>query len=84
MTGSYLFLNTTIAFCLVKYLFQIDGDNLGVLAANKDLTLVFISQISQFEKFRALHKLISIVLQLTNQIKYNSNQIESTFQGDHL
>ena len=58
-----------IAFWLIKYLFRIDGDNLGVLAANKDLTLVFIAQISHYEKFTALHKLISIVLQLTNQIK---------------
>ena len=57
-----------IAFWLIKYLFRIDGDNLGVLAANKDLTLVFIAQISHYEKFTALHKLISIVLQLTNQI----------------
>ena len=45
------------------------GDNLGVLAANKDLTLVFIAQISHYEKITALHKSISIVLKLTNQIK---------------
>ena len=45
-----------------------DGDNLGVLAANKDLTLVFIAQISHYEKFTALHKLISIVLLLTKQV----------------
>ena len=68
MAGLIYFL-TKIAFWLIKYLFRIDGDNLGVLAANKDLTLVFIAQISHYEKFTALHKLISIVLQLTNQIK---------------
>ena len=45
-----------------------DGDSLGVLAANKDLTLVFIAQISHYKKFTALHKLTSIVLQLTNQV----------------
>ena len=45
-----------------------DGDSLGVLAANKDLTLVFIVQISHYKKLTALHKLTSIVLQLTNQV----------------
>ena len=45
-----------------------DGDSLGVLAANKDLTLVFIAQISHYKKLTALHKLTSIVLQLTNQV----------------
>ena len=60
---------TTNAFWLMKYFFRIDGDNLGVSAANKDLTPVFVAQISHYEKFTALHKLISIVLQLTNQIK---------------
>ena len=60
---------TTIAFWLIKYLFRIDGNNLGVLAANKDLTLLFIAQISYYEQFTALHELISIVPQLTNQMK---------------
>ena len=32
-------------------------------------TAVFIAQISHYGKFMALHKLISTVLQLTNQIK---------------
>ena len=45
-----------------------DGDNLGVLAVNKDLILVFIAQISHYEKFTALHKLILIVLLLTKQV----------------
>ena len=31
--------------------------------------LVFIAQISHYGKFTALHKLISIVLQLTNQVR---------------
>ena len=40
MAGSYHFL-TTIAFWLIKYLFRIDEDNLGVLAA-KDLIKIKI------------------------------------------
>ena len=60
---------TTIAFWLIKYLFRIDGDNLGVLVA-KDLTLQYLSLRSAIMKnSRHCTKLISIVLQLTNQIK---------------
>ena len=52
----------------MEYLFLIDGDIFGVLA--KKLTLrLFIRQISLHGKFTALHKLISIVLRLMNQIK---------------
>ena len=49
------FLNK-IAFGPMKYLIRM-------------LCVVFIAQISHYGKFTALHKLISIVLQLTNQIK---------------
>ena len=49
---------TTIAFWPMKYLFRILGN-----------CVVFIAQISHYGKFTALHKLILIVLQLTNQIK---------------
>ena len=49
---------TTIAFCPIKYLFRI--------LENSE---VFIAQISLYGKFTALHQLILIVLQLTNQIK---------------
>ena len=54
---------TTTAFWLIKYLFQIDGDNLVFIK------LIFIAQISRYGKLTVLDKLISIVLQLTNQIK---------------
>ena len=37
---------TIIAFCLMKYIFRIDGDNLRVLT--KDVT-VFIAQVSHYE-----------------------------------
>ena len=37
--------------------------------SNSLCTVVFMAQISHYGKFTALHKLISIVLQLTNQIK---------------
>ena len=47
---------TTSASWPMKYLFRI-------------LCVVFIAQISHYRKFMALHKLISIVLQLTIQIK---------------
>ena len=50
---------TTIAFWLIKYLFRIIEN-----------CVVFIAQISHYGKFTTLHKLILIVLQLTNQIKY--------------
>ena len=67
MVATYLFL-TTIASSVMEHLFRIDWDNLKVLA--KDFTLrSIIAQISHFGKFIALHKLISFVLQLTNQIK---------------
>ena len=33
------------------------------------LYVAFIAQISHYEKFMALHKLVLIVLQLTNQMK---------------
>ena len=49
---------TPIAIWPMKYLFRILGN-----------CVVFIAQISHNEKFTALHKLILIVLQLTNQIK---------------
>ena len=55
----FLFL-TIIVYWLIKYLFRIGGDILSV---------VFITQISQHGKFTVLHNLITIVLQLTNQIK---------------
>ena len=67
MVATYLFL-TAIASSVMEHLFRIDWDNLKVLA--KDFTLRnIIAQISHFGKFIALHKLISFVLQLTNQIK---------------
>ena len=47
---------TTIAFWSMKYLFRI-------------LCVVFIAHTSHYEKFTTLHELISIVLQMTNQIK---------------
>ena len=50
---------TAIAFWLIKYLFRIIEN-----------CVVFIAQISHYGKFTTLHKLILIVLQLTNQIKY--------------
>ena len=50
---------TTIAFWPMKYLFRIIEN-----------CVVFIAQISHYGKFTTLHKLILIVLQLTNQIKY--------------
>ena len=49
---------TAIAFWPMKYLFWILKNR-----------VVFIAQISHYGKFTALHKLISTVLQLTNQIK---------------
>ena len=42
----------------MKYLFQI-----------LENCVVFIAQINHYGKFTALHKLILIVLQLTNQVK---------------
>ena len=47
---------TTIAFWSMKYLFWI-------------LCVVIIPKICHYGKFMALHKLILIVLQMTNQIK---------------
>ena len=47
---------TKIEFGPMKYLIRM-------------LCVVFIAQISHYGKFTALYKLISIVLQLTNQIK---------------
>ena len=47
---------TTIAFWSMKYLFRI-------------LCVVFIAHTSHYGKFTTLHELISIILQLTNQIK---------------
>ena len=59
---------TTIAFGLMKYLFRIDGNNLRALV--KYFTLCSIYRSNQpYGKFTELHKLISIVLQLTNQLK---------------
>ena len=46
---------TTIAFWPMKYLFRI-------------FCVVFMAQYTHYEKFTALHKLISTVLELTNQI----------------
>ena len=40
------------------------------IAWSELLCVVFIAQISHYGKFTALHKLISIVLQLTNQIMW--------------
>ena len=57
MAEGYLFFLTTIAFWPMKYLFGI-------------LCVVFISQYGHYGKFTALHKLISICLQLTKQIKF--------------
>ena len=55
----------------MKYIFQIDGDNLRALT--KDMTVqcsvMFTAQVSHYENLTALHKLISIVLQLANQIR---------------
>ena len=61
MPGSYFL--TTTAFWLIKYLFRIDEYNLLFII------FIIITQISHYEKLTALHKLISIVLQLTNQVK---------------
>ena len=47
---------TAIAFWPMKYIFRV-------------LCVVFIAQISHYGKITALHKLISIVVQLANQIK---------------
>ena len=47
---------TAIAFWPMKYIFRV-------------LCAVFIAQISHYGKITALHKLISIVVQLANQIK---------------
>ena len=47
---------TTIAFWSMKYLFWI-------------LCVVFITQIRHYGKFTTLYELISIFLQLTNQVK---------------
>ena len=54
---------TATAFWLIKYLFQIDGDNLVFIK------FIFIAQISHYGKLMVLDKLTSIVLQLVNQIK---------------
>ena len=57
MAAAYLFFLTTIAFWPTKYLFRI-----------LENCVVFIAQINIMEN-KALHKLILIVLQSTNQIK---------------
>ena len=57
--ASFGVLEDSIWLDLIYFLVAIDGDNVGVLEANKNLTLVFIAQISHYEKFTALHKLIS-------------------------
>ena len=63
----FIYFLTAITFWLMKYLFRIDEDNFRVLQILH--CVVFIAQISHYRKFTALHKLISIVLQLTNKIK---------------
>ena len=50
--------STTIAFWNMKYIFRI-----------LENCVVFIAQIRHYGTFTALHKLILIALQLTNQIK---------------
>ena len=66
------FLNT-ISFWFVKYLFldQCAQSKLTISECQLKILLcvVFIPQIRYYGKLVALHKLISIVLQLTNQIK---------------
>ena len=54
----HIYFVTTIVFLSVKYIFPLYL-----------LREVFIPKISHYGKFTALRKLISIVLQLTNQIK---------------
>ena len=72
MAASYLFFNyNCILFCEMSF-----PDRWGHAKSTTSecylkvlFCLVFIAQISHYGKFMALHKLISIVLQLTNQIK---------------
>ena len=52
----FIYFLTRITFWSMKHLLRI-------------LWVVFIDQIRHYGKFTALHKLISIVLQLTNKIK---------------
>ena len=54
----HIYFVTTIVFLSVKYIFPLYL-----------LREVFIAKISYYGKFTVLRKLISIVLQLTNQIK---------------
>ena len=58
MATAYLFLNYNCiwTYCFFLYLTQMHY-------------VVFTVQISHYGKFTVLHKLISTVLQLTNQIK---------------
>ena len=69
MAAAYIYFLTTIAFWPINNIFQIDGvNNLRVLSKDFNLCSIYRSN-SYYGKFTALHKLISIVLQLTNQIK---------------
>ena len=59
MTAAYLFLSK-FQNCILAY---------ETCFSNTLCSVAFIAQISHYGKFMALHILISIVLQLTNQIK---------------
>ena len=58
---------TTIVFLFVKYLF-LDRCRQSKLTTSECCRKIFIGQISHYGKFKALHKLVSIVLQLTHKI----------------
>ena len=63
---------TTTAFWFVQYIFPIEGGHSELTYSECLLNIlgeVFIAQIHHYGKFTALHTWISIVLQLTNQIK---------------
>ena len=59
---------TTIAFWVARCPFQIKEDNFSLLVKNL-VCVLFITLISHYGKITAMHKLISILVQLTNQIK---------------
>ena len=65
VAANYIYFLIIIAFWFVKYVFR----SVGTLSLKILLCIVFTDQIDHYGKFTALHKLISIVLQLTNQIK---------------
>ena len=65
-----IYLLTASAFWFVKGLFPIDGTLKLTRVLKNTLCVVFIAKINHYVECTALHQLVLIILQLTNQIKW--------------